>query len=160
MRRICKNKRLPIITLETRIAAPVERCFDLARDIDLHMQSTAHTGEVAVGGVTTGLIGPGEQVTWEARHFGVRQRLTSRITAYRRPFHFRDSQVHGAFRRFDHDHFFEERDGATLMGDVFDYEAPLGFLGRIADRVFLKRYMTALLERRNRLIKEVAERAG
>lgn len=122
------------------------------------MQSTAHTREVAVAGVTKGLIGLDDEVTWEATHFGIRQRLTSRITAYRRPFHFRDSQVRGAFQRFDHDHLLIEVDGGTLMRDVFDFESPLGVLGDLANHFFLRRYMTALLERRNKLIKEVAER--
>ena len=57
------------IRLETLIPAPIERCFDLARDIDLHVRSTAHTREVAVAGVRTGLIGPGDEVTWEGIHF-------------------------------------------------------------------------------------------
>lgn len=149
---------MPVIDLETWIRAPIDRCFDLSRDIDIHMQSTAQTGEIAVAGVTRGLIGLNEEVTWEATHFGVRQRLTTRISAYQRPFHFRDSQVRGAFKRFDHDHFFAEVDGGTLMRDVFDFESPLGILGDLANRVYLRRYMTALLERRNKLIKKVAER--
>lgn len=148
---------LPVIIVETRIHAPIELCFDLSLDIDLHMQSTAHTNETAISGVTTGLIGPNEEVTWQATHFGIRQKLTARITAYQRPFHFRDSQVRGAFKRFDHDHFFESISGTTLMRDVFDYDSPLGFLGKLADRLFLMNYMRSLLERRNKLIKEVAE---
>jgi ligand-binding SRPBCC domain-containing protein len=149
---------LPVIDLKTWIKAPIDRCFDLSRDIDLHVRSTAHTQEIAVAGVTKGRIGLHEEVTWEATHFGIRQRLTSRITAYRRPLHFRDSQVRGAFRRFDHDHFFSEVDGGTLMRDVFEFESPYGVLGKIVNRVFLTKYMTELLERRNRLIKEIAER--
>lgn len=121
------------------------------------MQSTGHTREVAVAGVTHGLIGLGEEVTWEATHFAIRQRLTSRITVYRRPFHFRDSQVQGAFKRFDHDHLFSEVEGGTLMRDLFDFEAPFGVLGKVAEMAYLKRYMTGLLERRNKLIREVAE---
>ena len=149
---------MPVITLRTLIHAPIERCFDLSRDIDLHIRSTAQTGEVAVAGVTTGLISLGEEVTWEARHFGVRQRLTTRITAYDRPAYFRDSQVRGAFKRFDHDHRFETLStGATLMRDIFDYESPLGLLGILADHVFLENYMRSLLKRRNSVLKEVAE---
>src|SRR5262245_12573975 len=93
-------------------------------------------------GLTAGLIGMGEEeVTWEARHFGVRQRLTSRITAYDRSHRFRDSQVRGAFRPFDHDHVFSESDGVTVMTDVFVYQSPLGWLGRCADRLFLEAYV-------------------
>lgn len=104
------------IELTTCVAASPERCFDLARSVDLHTRSTSATGERAVGGVTTGLLGLGQEVTWRARHFGVRQELTSRITAYDRPRHFRDSMVRGAFRRFDHDHFFEQTPtGCTIV---------------------------------------------
>ena len=90
---------MPRIELVLDIDAPIERCFDLARSVDVHLQSTASTDERAVAGVTTGLMGLGDTVTWEARHLGVRQRLTTRITAYEPPLHFRDSQVRGAFAR-------------------------------------------------------------
>jgi ligand-binding SRPBCC domain-containing protein len=148
---------MPIIEVVTRIAAPLEVCFDLARDIDLHIQSTAGTNELAVAGVTTGLIGPGDEVTWEATHFGIRHRLASRITAFDRPHRFRDSQVSGPFRRFDHDHIFSTDSTATVMRDVFDYESPLGWLGRFADILFLKRYMKSFLEKRSRVIRDVAQ---
>ncbi len=148
---------MPLIELTTRIAAPRERVFDLARSIDLHLASTAQTGERAVGGVISGLIGPDEEVTWRARHFGVVQHLTSRITRFDRPRHFRDSMVRGAFKRFDHDHIFEEAGGATLMIDRFDFTTPLGVLGRIADSVFLRRYLEKFLETRNKAIRRAAE---
>lgn len=140
------------------VAAPPERCFDLSRSVDLHQHSLGSSGERAVAGVTTGLIGLGESVTWEATHFGVRQRLTSRITQFDRPRHFRDSMVTGAFRRFDHDHWFDsDAGGGTVVRDVFDFTAPLGPLGRMAEALFLTRYMRRLLEERNAVVKRVAE---
>ena len=148
---------MPIVTLQIEIRAPVERVFDLARSIDLHCVSTAATGETAIAGRTTGLIGLGEEVTWRARHFGIRQALTSRITAFSRPDHFRDSMVQGAFRRFDHDHFFVARGESTLMKDVFDFTSPGGIVGRAMDGLLLNSYMRRLLEERNRVIKEIAE---
>jgi ligand-binding SRPBCC domain-containing protein len=102
-------------------------------------EKSAHTREVAVEGVTQDLIGFDEEVTWEPTHLGIRQRLTSKITAYRWPFHFRDSQVRGAFKRFDHDRFFSEADGGTLMRDVFDFELPIGILGKVANVVYLRK---------------------
>lgn len=145
------------LRFELYVEAPPERCFDLSRSIDLHVHSTAGTGEEAVGGVTHGLIGPGEEVTWRARHLGVRQHLTSRITRFDRPAHFRDSMVRGAFARFDHDHFFVPSGTGTLVREVFDYRAPLGPLGRLAEALFLDRYMRRFLLRRARVVKEVAE---
>ncbi len=148
---------MPVITLSTRIKAPITTVFDLSRSIDLHIESTADTNERAVAGRTSGLIGLGETVTWEAAHFLVRQRLTSRIVAYQRPIHFRDSMVAGAFKRFDHDHFFTIDSNETVMTDTFDYTSPCAWLGSIADVLFLKRYMMNLLVKRNQLIKTVAE---
>ena len=148
---------MPLIELSIEIHAPVERVFDLSRSVDLHMASTARTGERAIAGVTSGLMALGQEVTWRARHFGIWQQLTSRITEFERPFHFRDSLVRGIFRRFEHDHFFTSTGGVTVMRDVFDYQSPLGFLGRIADRLFVIRYLTNLLATRNAAIKAVAE---
>lgn len=148
---------MALISLELFVAAPPARCFDLSLSIDLHMRSSAATGERAVGGVTSGLIGLGQEVTWRARHFGVWQHLTTRITGWERPRWFRDEMVRGAFARFHHDHWFDAVDGGTRMRETFDYAAPLGPLGRIAESVFLTRYMTAFLDERARVIKEVAE---
>jgi len=149
---------MPRIVLVTEIAAPIDKVFDISRNIDVHQQSQAKNRERVIAGRTSGLIEEGEEVTWEAVHFGVRQRLTSRITAMKRPTHFRDSMVTGAFKRLDHDHnFVTESDGRTRMTDVFDYTSPLGLLGRMADTIFLKRYMRRLLEERNAIIKCMAE---
>lgn len=145
------------IVLHTSIAAPIERCFDLARSIDLHMASTNWSGERAIAGVTTGLIGAGQEVTWQGRHFGFTLTHTSRITAYQRPNYFQDCMVRGRFRRFCHDHYFEARDGGTLMRDEMEFEAPLWPVGRVLEWAILKRYMRNLLERRNRWIRETAE---
>lgn len=148
---------MPVITLETKINAPIERVFDLSRCIDLHEATMTRHKEKAVAGVMKGLINLDETVTWEAVHFGIRQKLTSKITVYNRPVHFRDSLVSGAFKRFDHDHFFEEKDNQTLMRDRFDYDSPYSVFGAIADWIFLESYMKKLLTERNELIKQIAE---
>jgi ligand-binding SRPBCC domain-containing protein len=148
---------MPKLKIVTEIAAPVERVFDLARSIDVHQQSQTRHRERAVAGRTSGLIETGETVTWEAVHFGIRQRLTSRIDAMTPPVYFRDSMVAGVFRSFVHDHHFDEIPGGTRMTDVLDYVAPLGVLGRWADWLFLERSMRRLLEERNAVIKDMAE---
>lgn len=151
---------MPIVTISTTLHAPPETCFDAARDLDLHVKSLAHTGERAVAGRTSGLIEGGEQVTWEGRHFGVRQRFTSQITAFDRPRYFQDTMVRGAFASYVHDHFFDAVDGGTVMRDVLEFRSPLGVLGRIVDRVILARYMERLLQQRNEMIKSSVERFG
>jgi ligand-binding SRPBCC domain-containing protein len=119
----------------------------------------AASGERAVAGRTSGLIGLGEEVTWEARHFGVLHRHSSRITAYARPEHFRDVMIRGRFKRFVHDHFFEEAEIGTTMRDVVAFASPLGPIGRIVDAFVLSSYLERLIVHRNQVIKAAAERA-
>ena len=148
---------MPRIELITEIHAPIRRCFDLARSIDIHKLSTQGTEEEAIAGVTSGLIGDGQFVTWRAKHFGVTQTLTSKITAFKYPFHFRDEMVEGIFKMICHDHVFEENGDKTIMGDNFLFESPGGLFGALFNKVMLESYLRDLLMRRNMVIKEVAE---
>ena len=151
-----------MVTLEeiTVIRAPVARCFDLARSVEVHLLGNTHYGEraVALAGVSSGLIGLGESVTWQARHFGVRQRLTSQLTQFDYPAYFQDTMLQGAFAAMQHDHYFRALDAdQTEMRDVFRFAAPLGVLGRIAEVLVLRRYMQKLLRERNQAVREIAE---
>jgi ligand-binding SRPBCC domain-containing protein len=148
---------MPLIELTTHIAAPIERVFDLARSIDLHMHSSRATGERAVAGVTSGLIGPGQEVTWRARHLGVWQTLSVRITAFESPRRFTDTMTTGAFKSMEHQHWFETDGTGTLMRDDLAFVSPLGVLGKIADALFVVRHMRLFLAERNRVIKATAE---
>ena len=150
-------KKMPRIELRIEIKADKKIVFDLSRSIDLHKISTEHTKETAIAGKTSGLIGLNESVTWRAKHFGIYQNLTSKITEFNRPTYFADEMVKGAFRRFKHEHHFSDFNGGTVMTDIFNYQSPLGILGLLADRIFLKKYMIDLLEERNRIVKEFAE---
>lgn len=145
------------LTIETIIHAPIERCFDAARDLDLHVESMAHTKETAIAGRIAGLIELGEEVTWRGRHLGVVQTFTSRITAFERPYYFQDSMVRGAFQSFVHDHWFATEGEATRMTDVAVFAAPLGILGRGAEMLFLRRYMHRLLFIRAEALKQTLE---
>jgi ligand-binding SRPBCC domain-containing protein len=148
---------MPRFEISTFVAAPIGFVFDLARSIDAHAASQSSHAERAIAGRVTGLIEAGEEVTWEAVHFGMRQRLSSRIVTLTRPVHFRDSMLRGAFKRFDHDHFFTALPDGTMMRDVFDFTSPLGPLGRLADGLFLESYMRRLLIERNQALKQWAE---
>jgi ligand-binding SRPBCC domain-containing protein len=147
------------IELITHISAPIERCFDLSRSIDLHLKSTELTLEEAIAGKTSGLIGLNETVKWRGRHFGLRLTHESLVDRYDRPRYFRDIMVSGMFRRFEHEHIFKETaHNHTKMQDVLIVESPTVF-GALVDAVFLRNYISRFLESRNRVIKRVAESA-
>jgi hypothetical protein len=144
----------------TQIDAPIQRCFDLSRSVEVHLLSNIHSGEqaVALGSKTFGLVGLHEEVTWRAKHFGVWHSLTSKTTAMRPPFYFQVTMVRGIFRFMQADHLFQSLEsGETEMKDVFSIAAPLPPLSSLAEILFLRRYMLALLRERNAVIKRVAE---
>lgn len=148
---------MPLIVIQTIIKADIKKCFDLSRNIDFHQESLKHSGEIAIAGKMSGLIELGEWVSWEAKHFGFVQHLTSKITHFDAPHIFVDEMVLGAFKSFRHEHIFQESDNKTIMTDKFYFESPYGFLGKLANWLFLKRYMTNLLITRGQFLKQKAE---
>ena len=149
-----------LIDETTLIYAPIKRCFDLARSVEVHLLANVHSREqaMALGGVTSGLVGLLQEVTWRAKHFGVWQTLTSKTTAMESPRYFQVTMVRGIFRFMQADHLFRSiKPGITEMTDRLCIEAPLPILGPIAEAIFLRRYMLGLLRERNAVIKQVAE---
>ena len=148
---------MPTIHLTTFIAAPVERVFDLSRSIDLHKESMARHKEEAVAGVRFGLIEKGESVTWKAKHLFKTRMLRTKISEMVKPGFFVDEQAEGDFRAMRHEHHFKPCENGTIMIDIIKFEAPYGSLGRLCNRIFLRRYVQRLIEARNKCIKEYAE---
>ena len=140
---------MPSFRLHTFVPATVPECFDRSLSVDAHTASMRHSGERAIAGVTSGVMGAGDTVTWRACHFGLPFTMTSRISVYEPPNRFVDEPVSGPFRRWWHEHRFAEVDGGTSMTDVVEFTAPFGPVGRTVERLVLVRYMTDLLRRRN-----------
>ena len=148
---------MPKIELLTEINSTIGTCFDLARSIDLHKLSTAKTNEQAIAGKTSGLIELNELVTWQATHFGIRQKLTSKITAFDRPNYFVDEQVKGAFKSMYHEHSFVQMGDKVIMKDSFEFQSPFGIFGKLFNELILTKYLKQFLIERNNMIKTFAE---
>src|SRR3954451_17547378 len=145
---------------ETLMPVDAVTAFDLSLSIDAHLGAFERSGEQAVGGVTGGLIGLGEFVTWRSRHFGITCTMTSTITAWARPRCFVDEQRKGPFKSFRHEHLFEPVAHGTRVADHVQFEAPLGLLGRVAERLVLARYLRRLIDVRNMFLVTEATRIG
>lgn len=146
------------IELNTFINASIEKCFDLSLDVNIHTTSTANTKEFVLEGRKEGIFEQGETVTWRAKHFGIWQNLTVKITEVKRPDYFIDVMIKGAFKSMKHVHSFREDKGGVIMNDVFEYETPYGIFGILFDKVILKNYMRRFLQQRNEVIKAEAEK--
>lgn len=146
------------IYLETIIKADISKVFDLARSIDLHQYSISKTKEKAIAGRTSGLIEENETVTWRATHLGIYQTHTSKITSMIKPYEFTDIMLKGTFKSLKHQHIFKEKEGSTVMIDIFEFKSPCGIFGKLFNKFFLKNYMKNYLLERNKIIKNTAQR--
>lgn len=148
------------VTEEIWVRAPIDVCFDAARDVGLHPRTVwPKTRERALpGGRMTGLMEKGETVVFEAVHFGVRQRLVSVVEQYERPSFFVDRMRKGAFRYMVHRHEFREAEGGTYVRDVLEFASPLGVFGRLFDKLVLRRYMRAFILYRQKELKRIIEK--
>ena len=148
---------MPCLTLQTCIKAPIQTCFVLARDANFHVESARETGERIVAGRAAGLWKLGDEITFEGRHLGVRQRFSARITHFDSPSVFVDEMTGGAFSSMHHEHRFETLEGgATLMTDIIEWRSPFGVLGRVADW-FIRPHLRRFLKLRVRRLKARAE---
>jgi ligand-binding SRPBCC domain-containing protein len=146
------------ITIYTFISAPQDVCFDLALDVSAHMKSASFSGERLVEpGRTSGMLQLGDLVTFEGRHFGIRQRFTTRIIELQRPDSFVDEMVRGSFKSLRHVHKFHIEDDQTVMRDTLTWDPPLGILGDIADVLFLRRHMERFVRKKQTQLKRLAE---
>lgn len=146
------------IVIHTWIDAPREICFDLARDVAVHAESAAFSNERLVApGKLEGRLEAGDLICFEGKHFGIGQRFCARITSVERPAVFVDEMVEGIFTSLRHIHEFEPSGSGTLMIDRLTWKTPLGFIGRIADAVFLKRHMTWFVTTKQAHLKRIAE---
>ena len=148
---------MTLIETSTYINAPIQKVFDLSRDIDVHQHSASKTHEVAIAGTIHGLINLGETVTWRGKHFGSYLRHTSLITQMELYNFFVDEMIQGHFKAFRHEHYFEEKNGGTIMKDKLYYETPFWIFGKLFDVLLLKSHLTKFLFNRNHVLKNIAE---
>ena len=148
-------------TIETTtvVSAPIEVIFRMSFSIDLELAAAKDYGIRAIGGVTSGIIGAGQRVTWEVKQFGLRVTHTTEITGVEEPSYFQDSMIQGLFGSFQHDHFFRLLSTVqTEMRDEMRFSMPVRLTGLVAERLFVKRRLATLLSKRNDAIRSHAER--
>lgn len=147
-----------VIEVVSVIEAAPSQVFALKLDVDVHAASLHDSGETATTSTGHRQLALGDEVSFHARHFGLRWHMTSRITAYEPPHRFVDEQTRGPFRTLRHEHRFEALGaGRTKMTDRMTVSAPLGPLGALITRTLLTPYLKKLLTQRAIHIKHLAE---
>jgi ligand-binding SRPBCC domain-containing protein len=94
-------------------------------------------------------------IDYRVRVLGVPRHWRSVISEYDPPFSFRDEQVIGPYRRWDHHHRFRPANGGTVIEDVVVYEPPLGPVAALLDRLVIRRQLRDIFDFRHRRIEQL-----
>ena len=148
---------MPTIHLTSFIAAPVDRVFDLSRNVGLHKISLDQFGGQAVSGITSGLMNIEDSVTWKGKHLFKTRYFATRITEMKPHEKFTEKMIKGDFKSFGHQHFFKPAENGTIVIDILNYETPYGWLGKLVNKFYLNSYLEKLIHHRNEVIRQYAE---
>jgi len=69
--------------------------------------------------------------------------------------YFVDEQRFGPYALWHHQHHFKQIEGGVEMTDIVNYRIPLGFLGRIANSVLVKRQLKKIFDFRFTKVEEM-----
>lgn len=102
----------------------------------------------------------GTEIEYVIRWMGVPLRWKTLITGYHPPHEFTDQQARGPYQLWHHQHTFTQTTEGVLISDRVDYRLPLGFLGRIAHAVLVKRQLLQIFRYRQQAIAGILNAPG
>lgn len=101
-------------------------------------------------------MGPGTLIEYRLRLHGIPVRWLTEIRDWEPGVRFRDVQLRGPYSLWDHTHTFsDDGEGGTVMRDHVLYKIPLGPLGEVAHRLFVRRDVERIFDHRH---EEIARR--
>jgi ligand-binding SRPBCC domain-containing protein len=145
--------RTHLLQREQRIELPRERAFEFYGDaLNLEAITPPWLGfEVTTPGPIE--MGPGARIDYRLKLHGVPVRWQTRIESWEPPHRFVDVQVKGPYALWEHTHEFEPAGaGAVLIRDRVRYALPLGPLGELAHRLFVRRDVERIFDYRREAV--------
>jgi hypothetical protein len=148
---------MPFLHLTTFIASDPERVFDLSRSLEFNKFLIKEYGGEINGSKINGLLEKGDVETYKGKHLMKERIVTVAVSEIKFPEYLLEEQKTGPFRKMKHEHYFKRIQNGTIMIDQFTYDIKKGIFGNLFNKIFIQRYITKLLQKRNQFIKESAE---
>jgi ligand-binding SRPBCC domain-containing protein len=144
-----------VLERSQRFGVPVEQAFEFyvdAGNLEPMTPPWLHF-EVTTPGELT--LRQGALLDYRLRLHGVPLRWQGRIEIWEPPLRFVDVQARGPYALWEHTHLFEpDGDAATVIHDRVRYALPLGPLGALAHRLFVRRDLERIFDYRSRVASE------
>ncbi|NNC70492.1 MAG: SRPBCC family protein [Flavobacteriaceae bacterium] len=142
---------MKLYKLETKqhINATLADCWDFfSSPKNLKVITPDYMGFEIIDGLEDTMY-PGQIIQYYVKPvMGIPLKWVTEITQVRDKEYFIDEQRFGPYKIWHHKHFFNEVADGVEMRDVVHYGLPLGFLGRIAHRLFIKKQLKTIFEYR------------
>jgi ligand-binding SRPBCC domain-containing protein len=145
------------IHLTTFIEAPIERVFDLTRNLAVYKYVFNSRKEKFSSPAGASLLSKGETVSIIAKHLGKERLSTLKVTTLERPLLLVEEQIKGDLLSYRHEHHFKPIDNGTIVIDLIQFGAPRDFVGHYLGKLYLKNYLEELMRKRNEVIRSYAE---
>ncbi len=145
------------IEFNTHIKAPIQHCFDLARSIDFHKLSAGPIKEESVAGCMTGLIGYNQHALMKSELWGLQFCTEIKIVKFNPPFFLSYEITDSRFISVFHDYYFYDISEETVMINHFYYQTKWGLPGELFRFLFLEKFLSRMITKRNDLLREYAE---
>jgi ligand-binding SRPBCC domain-containing protein len=100
----------------------------------------------------------GREIDYALRLHGVPVRWRSRIEAWEPPGRFVDVQLRGPYSLWHHTHGFAGSGGGTVIADRVRYSIPLGPIGELAHRAFVRRDLERIFDFRRTAVEDILRR--
>jgi ligand-binding SRPBCC domain-containing protein len=85
---------------------------------------------------------------------GIKMTWVTEITQVREREFFIDEQRIGPYALWHHQHHIKPIEGGVLMSDIVTYKPPFGFLGAIANTLFIRKQLKGIFEFREKAMEE------
>ena len=148
---------MTIIESSVVIAAPIETVFDFHTDTD-------NLGLISPPWMKSKLIresgeGEGKMLELQVMQYNIfPSKWIVKIEEFDRPFRITDLMISGPMKYFRHSRTFSQPCASlTQMVDHLEYEVPFGAIGKIADKISIKKMMEQMFEYRHQKTKEILE---
>jgi ligand-binding SRPBCC domain-containing protein len=148
---------MPSIHLTSFICAPRERVYDLTRNMSVYKKLFDKRKEEFKYSSTSRLLENGESIVIVAKHLWKRRAISLQLGEADKSNSFRLTMSKGDLTSYSHLHHFKSADNGTFLIDMVEFGWPVDFTGRLLGKLYFRKYLEALLQQRNAIIKDFAE---
>jgi ligand-binding SRPBCC domain-containing protein len=143
---------MAIYTLEStqKIPASMEEVWDfMSSPKNLKEITPSYMGFEITSKTRGDKMYPGMIISYKVSPvLGIKMTWVTEITHVDTLKYFVDEQRVGPYRIWHHEHHIRPIDGGVLMEDIITYEPPFGFLGAIANSLFIRKQLNEIFDYR------------